>query len=276
MYRTEYRILSSDTDAKRQLKLSRLYTLLQEASIAHTTALGMGREKTLDKGLLWIITLQQTRIAHMPLYDETVCIKSWPGRTMHLLFPRYYRIEDRKGNALIEASALWALMDKATRRAAFPEEYGVAIRGVHTGKEIPLPTAPKAPATEADGTFSVPYSYVDLNGHMNNTRFYDLAEDYDKIEEAFLAEFSGGSNLHAGLLAAKELLESDPAFEAEVEQKILEMKDSLVLASKKNKKDAAVSGAKSKAEQAAAETGAALAESAADSDENFEEFSPEE
>ena len=54
------------------------------------------------------------------------------------------------------------------------------------------------------------------------------------------------------------------------------MKDSLVLASKKNKKDAAVSGAKSKAEQAAAETGAALAESTADSDENFEEFSPEE
>ena len=177
MYRTEYRILSSDTDAKRQLKLSRLYTLLQEASIAHTTALGMGREKTLDKGLLWIITLQQTRIARMPAYDETVCIKSWPGRTMHLLFPRYYRIEDRKGNALIEASALWALMDKATRRAAFPEEYGVAIRGVHTGKEIPLPTAPKAPATEADSAFTVPYSYVDLNGHMNNTRFYDLAED---------------------------------------------------------------------------------------------------
>ena len=96
---------------------------------------------------------------------------------MHLLFPRYYRIEDKKGNALVEASALWALMDEKTRRVVFPELYGVKIRGVHTGKEIPLPLAPKMPANAETGTFTVPYSMIDLNGHMNNTRYFDLAED---------------------------------------------------------------------------------------------------
>lgn len=177
IYRTEYTILSSDTDANRRLRLSRLFTMLQEASIAHTTALGMGREKTLDRGLLWIVTLQQARITRLPAYDEQICLKSWPGRTMHLLFPRYYRIEDKNGNALVEASALWALMDEKTRRVVFPELYGVKIRGVHTGKEIPLPCAPKAAQSFETGTFTVPYSYVDLNGHMNNTHYFDLAED---------------------------------------------------------------------------------------------------
>ncbi len=104
----------------------------------------------------------------------------------------------------------------------------------------------------------------------------DLAVELDIIHKSGSWFSYGDRKLGQGRDAVKELLESDPAFEAEVEQKILEMKDSLVLASKKNKKDAAVSGAKSKAEQAAAETGAALAESTADSDENFEEFSPEE
>ena len=104
----------------------------------------------------------------------------------------------------------------------------------------------------------------------------DLAVELDIIHKSGSWFSYGDRKLGQGRDAVKELLESDPAFEAEVEQKILEMKDNLVLASKKNKKDAAVSGAKSKAEQAAAETGAALAESAADSDENFEEFSPEE
>ncbi len=104
----------------------------------------------------------------------------------------------------------------------------------------------------------------------------DLAVELDIIHKSGSWFSYGERKLGQGRDAVKELLESDPAFEAEVEQKILEMKDSLVLASKKNKKDAAVSGAKSKAEQAAAETGAALAESTADSDENFEEFSPEE
>ena len=61
VYEKSYRLLSSDVDAQQRLRLSRLFTFLQEASIAHTTALGMGREKTLDKGLLWIVTLQQVK-----------------------------------------------------------------------------------------------------------------------------------------------------------------------------------------------------------------------
>ncbi len=177
VYRYEYTILSSDTDAKRRLRLSRLFTMLQEASIAHTTELGMGREKTLDRGLLWIVTLQKAEIVRLPEYDERIRLKSWPGKTMHLLFPRYYRIEDEKGSELVSASALWALMDEKTRRVVFPEVYGVKIRGVHTGKEISFPSAPKTPSAGETGEFAVPYSYVDLNGHMNNTRYFDLAED---------------------------------------------------------------------------------------------------
>ena len=177
IYSIEYRILSSDTDANRRLRLSRLFTLLQEASIAHTTELGMGREKTLDCGLLWIVTLQQAKIHRLPVYDEPIRLRSWPGKTMHLLFPRYYRIEDRRGNALVEASALWALMDQSTRRVVFPELYDIRIRGVHTGKELALPVSPKMPQAAETGSFTVPYSYVDLNGHMNNTRYFDLAED---------------------------------------------------------------------------------------------------
>jgi hypothetical protein len=36
VYRTDYTILSSDVDPDRRLRLSRLFTLLQEMSIAHT------------------------------------------------------------------------------------------------------------------------------------------------------------------------------------------------------------------------------------------------
>lgn len=177
IYRIEHTVLSSDTDANRRLRLSRLFTMLQEASIAHTTALGMGREKTLDRGLLWIVTLQQAKIARLPEYDETIRLRSWPGKMLHLLFPRHYRIEDQAGNALVEANALWALMDEQTRRVVFPERVGVKIRGVHTGKELPLPAVPRVPTAGETHAVTVPYSFVDLNGHMNNTRYFDLAED---------------------------------------------------------------------------------------------------
>ena len=98
MYRILYQILSSDTDANRTLRLSRLYTLLQEASIRHTEQLGMGREKTLDKGILWVLTQQRCEIRRMPEYDEHIVLKSWPGRNMHLLFPAITAWRPRRGS----------------------------------------------------------------------------------------------------------------------------------------------------------------------------------
>jgi acyl-ACP thioesterase len=150
---------------------------MQEASIRHTEELGMGREMTLDRGLLWMVTLQRAEIARMPEYDELITLESWPGDTMHLLFPRYYRVLDEKGETLVAASALWALVDQNTRRMVFPDRYGVVIEGEKTGNEIALPSPPLRAKEGAVSAFTVPYSYVDLNGHMNNTRYFDLTED---------------------------------------------------------------------------------------------------
>ena len=56
-------------------------------------------------------------------------------------------------------------------------KYGVVIEGEVTGEEISLPASPRKLETDRAEPFRVPYSYVDLNGHMNNTRYFDLAED---------------------------------------------------------------------------------------------------
>ena len=172
----------------RRLRTSVLFTMLQEAAIAHTEELGMGREKTLDRGLLWIVTMQRAEVLRMPHYDEDIILRSWPGRTMHLLFPRYFSLETASGEPLLKASSIWSLIDEKTRSLIFPEKYGIEIEGVITGDEISLPSSPrplKKPAADeqpegliiASKYFTVPYSFTDLNGHMNNTRYFDLAED---------------------------------------------------------------------------------------------------
>ena len=173
----ELRLLNRDVDLYRRLHLSRLFELFQEASIAHTQALGMGREKTLDRGLLWVVTRQQALIRRMPEYDEQLRLLTWPGETMHLFFPRQYRLETPEGKTLVRGSALWMLVDRETRRFVFPENHGIVIPGLCTDEDLPLPPAPAALPTEEERSFTVPYSYVDMNGHMNNTRYFDLAED---------------------------------------------------------------------------------------------------
>ena len=177
IYSLNYRIRSIDVDHRRRLKTSVLFSMLQEAAIAHTEELGMGRDKTLDKGLLWIITHQRAEIKRMPEYGEDVILKSWPGDNMHLIFPRYFSMETASGEPLLKVSALWALMDENTRTVAFPENHGIIIDGVHTGGEIELPSNVKPLLCTKSKEITVPYSFVDLNGHMNNTRYLDVAED---------------------------------------------------------------------------------------------------
>ena len=177
VFSTTLRLRNKDVELHRRLRTSTLFEILQEASIRHTEELGMGREMTLDRGLLWMVTLQRAEFVRMPEYDELVTFESWPGDTMHLLFPRYYRVLDEKGETLASASALWALVDQQTRRMVFPDRYGIVIEGEKTGNEIALPSPPLRAKEGAVSNFTVPYSYVDLNGHMNNTRYFDLAED---------------------------------------------------------------------------------------------------
>ena len=177
VYSQEIRLKNRDVDMHRRLRTSRLFELLQEAAIAHTEALGMGREKTLDRGLLWVVTLQRAEIARMPEYDELIRVESWPGETMHVLFPRFYSLETFEGESLVKASALWTLVDSKTRKMVFPERNGIVIEEERTGYEIGLPSPPKAIGCPNNRNFTVPFSFVDLNGHMNNTGYFDLAED---------------------------------------------------------------------------------------------------
>ncbi len=197
---------SEHVDCFRRLRVSTLFELLQTASIRHTEALGMGRDKTLDRGLLWVVARQHAVVGRMPIYDERVTLRSWPGKTMRVLFPRYYELLSERGETLVRASAVWSLMDMETRAVAFPEEHGVEIAGEERDGELPYLAKLRTLAAPNAFDFVVPYSYVDLNGHMNNTRYFDLAEDAIPAAESgktlreVRAEYGGevrlGTTLH--------------------------------------------------------------------------------
>ena len=200
-YEKKILIRSEQVDMTRKLRMSELFRLMEEASIAHTEELGCTRDRTLDRGLLWIITRQQAEIEEMPAYDEEITVRSWQGDMMHVFFPRFYEIE-RAGRVIIRGKALWMLIDEAGRQMIMPEDYDIFIPG-RPGSEdmmlapVVIPSALKREGSEAaaaDGAgASAPggdksglvirqdletrFSQVDINGHMNNTRYFDIIDD---------------------------------------------------------------------------------------------------
>ena len=184
VYEKQYKLCSCDVDMYRRLRLSQLFTFTQEAAIHHTEILGAGREKTLDRGFLWVITMQHAEITRLPEYDEEITLTSWAGKTMHVMFPRYFEVADKNGECIIKGSALWVLMDANSRKLVFPDVEGISIDGIQTGREYKLPTPLKPQDTDKTELFTVPYSFCDINGHMTNTRYFDLAEDITKLSQS--------------------------------------------------------------------------------------------
>lgn len=178
IYRREYRISVSDVDPRQELRLSALFRLFQEAATEHAALLGAGTHATLDRGLLWVVTTQQAQVERMPRYEEDVILTSWPGKPTHAFFPRYYRVKTMAGEPLVSGSALWVLMDAGSRKMILPRDGLPNLGGITTGEEPDLPALPKMGEFTDGGIFTVPHSYLDLNGHMNNIRYFDLAEDF--------------------------------------------------------------------------------------------------
>ena len=197
IYEKHYKLCSCDVDMYRRLRLSQLFTFTQEAAIHHTEILGAGREKTLDRGFLWVITMQHAEIKRLPEYDEEITLTSWAGKTMHVMFPRYFEFTDSKGECIIKGSALWVLIDAKNRKMIFPDAEGISVDGTATGREYRLPAPLKPQDTDKAESFTVPYSFCDINGHMTNTRYFDLAEDITKISQSgrvpkyVFAEYAG-------------------------------------------------------------------------------------
>lgn len=185
IYRYRHKLIAEDCDCKRQLRLHTLLNIIQQASIAHTEQLGMGRHMTLDRGLLWVIIAEHLSISRLPEYDEEIEIISYPGTTMHYFFPRYFIINDAKGETIIRASAMWALIDEKSRQMADPSEHGVHIEGGENCDELPVKMRLSLPQLEEEVLQAkAAYSQVDLNGHLHNASYLDLA--LDSLDSTYL------------------------------------------------------------------------------------------
>ncbi len=130
--------------------------------------------ETLDRGFLWIVTKIKLEIIRLPVYGEDIILKTWPGETSRVYFPRYYELRSSSDELLARASSLWALIEGEKRSPVIPGAESIHVKGHISGNELLLPTGLRIPDNEACKTDSalrtVLYSDIDMNGHMNNTQ----------------------------------------------------------------------------------------------------------
>lgn len=174
------RSLAIDTLAinpEKRLGLVGLLRLLQDIAWVHGGHLGLGFEAMAANGHLWVLARQKLVAEAWPVWGDSIDIRTWVRPPEGMFVHRDFEVI-AAGRRVAIATANWIVLD-AVRRRPVRFAAGDLADGAWRGEplsldpqKLPLP-APAAACT----SFDVRYSDLDVNGHVNNTRYAGWALD---------------------------------------------------------------------------------------------------
>ena len=171
----EFLITASQTDLNARLRPGALLEMMQEMAGNHAEKLGIGRDKLLADNLVWVLTRLEVRMQRWPRFSERITIETFPMPNRRWFFPRYFIFRDATGNEIGCAGSLWALLDIHERRMCKPDP---VIAMMPDNSDLTPPMGMPATVAECAGEplheSRLPvYTDLDMNGHVNNTRYVD-------------------------------------------------------------------------------------------------------
>ena len=150
-----------------------LLRFAQDAAGAHCMKLGADWDTMAAKGLFWAVIRQRLEITRLPNLGETVTVKTWPMPTTRVAYPRATVGLDAAGNELFKVISLWVIMDIQSRTMIRPVRSGVDVEGTVLGGELAAPAGLNFKDLPKETLRTVGFTELDVNGHMNNTRYID-------------------------------------------------------------------------------------------------------
>lgn len=178
----EYNIESSDIDPNHELKLSSLFRMMQDAATDAVHALGHGLKAMENDNLMWVITRHELEIYRNFKFTEKVVVKTYAGKDMLFIFPRYFQIENEKGEILMRASSTWCVLSSLNRKVVTKPFGNEKFPLEHLDGELELPIKIQCPLLNKNEDRIVRYSDVDLNGHLNNTKYIEYVLDLHSLD----------------------------------------------------------------------------------------------
>ncbi|HPF88243.1 MAG TPA: thioesterase [Candidatus Limiplasma sp.] len=184
IYRTKHRVELSDVDFMKKLRMSILFEYFQDISSMHAENLGVGID-TLEKehGLAWILMRMRVEIIRTPVWDEEITLETWPQEP-RIFCERDYYVRDADGNIIIRAAAIWAVFDMKARKLSREKIVYEGLPSIVKERAIQTKARKSSPLGQLEPAYTkvVGYSDVDMNGHLNNSRYIDFIMDCFSLE----------------------------------------------------------------------------------------------
>lgn len=185
IYRKNYTVQVSDVDFSRKLRLSTLFMYFQDMATEHAENIGVGRDVLQKNNLIWVLISVKVDIERYPVWNENIIVETWPLQPGNINFERDFIVYDSDNNVIARAVTDWVIIDMGSRRlkrsrvinAEFPKterERALDCKLERINTTISLNEAYRK---------VVGYSDIDMNEHLNNSKYIDYIMDCFSIEK---------------------------------------------------------------------------------------------
>lgn len=180
----KHTINTYEVDFKKDIKLNSLFMLLQEAATRAAMALGVGQSELEPLNTAWVLSRVQVNLKKIPVEFDEITILTWPVKPMFSFHPRCFQILDKEDNVIGEVNTIWTLLDLKERNISKVDLFSLGFpNDLEERPIIPSPRKIDTSKVELIKKYYPLYSDLDVNNHVNNTKYISWMMDLLPMDE---------------------------------------------------------------------------------------------
>ena len=173
------------SDFRRKATLPMIGGYMLQSATKHAEERGFGYSAMTGQNKAWVLTRMYIQMLEYPVNETQITMNTWVTGLNKLFTERCFSIEDQAGRPVGYARSLWSAMDLETRRATNILD----LEGLNqyiSDKDCPIESPSKIGSpkegSELANSFSVKYSDIDINKHLNSIKYIEHFVDSFPIE----------------------------------------------------------------------------------------------
>lgn len=166
----------SDINRKFELSNASILKMFEDVACMHGSAVGCGMQETTSR---WFLTAYHIRVHKRPKYEERVTVNTWSKEIKGFLAAREFEIYLEDGTLAVTANSNWTHINGETGKVErVPQEVADAYQSEKEKTNFDTVKLAKIKECQeylGEREFYVDRNFIDVNHHMNNVCYLELA-----------------------------------------------------------------------------------------------------